>query len=279
MKLIAGWLLAACAATVAFAQGPGAAPNLTAAQIVEKNASARGGADTWRKIQTMAWTGHVESANAPGRNLPFLLEQKRPSSTRFEIAAEGQKAIRIYDGANGWKLRPGSSGIPDLQPYTADELRFARDAQVIDGPLMDDAAKGGAITLGGVDEVEGRKAYTLNVKLPSGASHRVWVDAETFLEVRFDRNLRNPVGQPAVASVFYRNYRAIEGLQMPMTIETGSAMGKAKDKLVIERIALNPELNDRMFAKPNAPFHRRNGVAVDTRGAPPASALRPAPSH
>ncbi len=102
-KWIAGWVLAAFAASAALAQ---AAPTITAAEIVEKNAAARGGVEAWRKIQTMAWAGHVESANAPGRDMPFVLEQKRPNSTRFELMADGQKSVRVYDGSGGWKLRP-----------------------------------------------------------------------------------------------------------------------------------------------------------------------------
>jgi hypothetical protein len=280
MRRIAGWALAACLSisTLANAGEPVAAPGLTAAQIVEKNAAARGGLEAWRKIQTMVWVGHVESANAAGSRLPFVLEQKRPNKTRFEITADKQKSVRIFDGANGWKLRPGSSGKPELQPYTAEELKFAQDAQVIDGPLMDYAAKGVAVTLGGVDEVEGRKAYRLNVRLPSGVTHRVWIDAQSFLDLKLDRVSRNPLGQTGTVSVYYRNYQTIEGLQIPLTIETGAATAKATDKLVIDKIALNPPLEDQMFAKPRVPGARRNAVTVDTR-VPQAvpRTVRPAP--
>ncbi len=54
----------------------------------------------------------------------------------------------MYDGTHGWKLRQASSGSPDLQPFTPDELNFARDAQGIDGPLMDYLAKGNERRIG-----------------------------------------------------------------------------------------------------------------------------------
>ena len=264
IKIIAGWLLAVGTAVAALAQQTVAAPDLTAAQIVEKNAAARGGTDAWRKINSMAWAGHVESAKEPSRQLPFLLEQKRPNNARFEIVAEGQKSVRVYNGTDGWKVRASSSGKPELQSYSADELKFARGAQVIDGPLMDFVTKGSIITLAGIDAVDGRKAYVLDVKPPLSGLHRVWVDAETFLEARFDRSYRNAAGQPAVATVLYRDYRPFEGLQIPVTIE----MGEAMNRLVIERVALNPPLDERMFAKPAVPVTRRGGAAVvDTRSA------------
>jgi outer membrane lipoprotein-sorting protein len=272
-KWIAGWLLVACAASAPAQVGP----DISSAEIVARNAAARGGTEAWRKIETMAWTGHVESANARGHNLPFLLQQERPNKARFEIVAEGQKSVRAYDGSSGWKLRTASGERPEFQPYTAEELKFARDTQVIDGPLMDYATKGGLITVLGVDVVAGRKAYVLDVKLPVGGLRRVWVDAETFLELRHDREFRNASGQPAVASIFYGDYRPFEGLLLPVTIETSGMDGRPANKVVIERVALNPPLEASVFTQPPGPAARRPGaVVVDTRPAARANPMAPA---
>jgi hypothetical protein len=276
LVVAAGCVALACAA--ASAAEPAPVPELTASQIVAKNALARGGLEAWGKIQSMVWVGHVESAEVPGHNMPFMLEQQRPNSTRFELVAQNQRSVRIYDGTSGWKLRPGNGGIPELQPYSEEELGFARDAQAIDGPLMHDIARGAAITLIGVEEFEGRKSYALRATLPMGAAHRVWVDAETFLETRYERDIRNAAGQTGTASVRYRDYQAFQGLQLPTIIETTSASGEAANRLVIEKFALNPPLDPRMFSKPNAPTKRHHGVTVDTRK-PPAAATPPAAPH
>jgi hypothetical protein len=209
--------------------------------------------------------------------VPFLLEQKRPDRTRFEVTVDGQKAVRVFDGTDGWKMRAGATGRPDVQPYTADELRFARGAPVIEGPLMDHAARGATIALAGVQDVEGRKAYALDLRLASGSSYRVWIDAETFLELRYDREFVNAQGRPTVTSVYFADYRAVEGVQLPFTIETGTPDGKTRDKLVIERVALNPRLAERTFAKPGSAAARRRGVTVDTRSAARDNLARPAP--
>jgi hypothetical protein len=259
--------LAACLSAAAPAQEPTAVTGLTAPQIIEKNVAARGGLEAWRKVDTMAWAGRIESANGPAPSMQFLMEMKRPNKTRFEILSGGQMSVRIYDGADGWKLRPTSTGV-DLQPYKAEELRFSHDGHVIDGPLIDHAAKGIGVALEGVEEVEGRKAYRLSLSMPSGARQRVWVDAETFLDVKYDREATNPQGRQSVVSVFYRDYRTVGGLLVPLVIESGAAAGKATDKLIIERVALNPELDERLFAKPNVPTRR--GVATVGGGPPQA---------
>lgn len=265
MRRLVAWILSGCISSLAVAgeleQG------LSANQIVEKNVAARGGQDAWRKIQTMIWVGHIESANAPVPNLPFVLEQKRPNKTRFEIKAQNQIALRVYDGTHGWKIRPTSSGKPELQPYSSEELSFAVDGQGIDGELMDYQAKGITVALDGIDEVEGHKAYRLNVRLPSGTSHHVWIDAKTFLDIKYDREFRNAQGQSGKLSVFYRNYKTIEGLQIPLMIESGADITKASDKMVIDKMLLNPLLEDAVFAKPNIPGRGNVVSAEDPRQA------------
>ena len=268
---LTAWAVAAAAATVLAAE-PAAAPALTADQIVERNAAARGGLEAWRKVGSMAWSGRVESAGRGGRKAPFLLEQVRPDRTRFEVTIDGQKSVRVFDGSEGWKMRTSATGRPEVQPYTAAELRFARGAPMIEGPLMDHAARGATIALAGVQEVEGRTAYALDLRLASGSAYRVWIDAESFLELRYDREALSAQGWPTLTSVFFADYRAVQGLQVPFVIETGTPDGTARDRLVIERVDVNPRLDDQIFAKPGPGVTRRRGVAVDAR-----SAARPAP--
>jgi outer membrane lipoprotein-sorting protein len=258
-------------AALALPRAWSAALDLTAAQIIEKNAVARGGVEAWRNIDTMEWTGRVSTIGGPTQSMPFVLEQKRPNLTRFVLVTQNQKSVRVFDGTTGWKLRPAEGGKPDLQSYTEDELKFARDSQAIDGPLMEDVAKGGTFSRGDVESVDGRQAYTLTVKLPSGVTHRIWVDAQSFLESRFDREFLTAAGRTAVASVLYRDYRTFEGLQLPTTIETAAGNDKPANRLVIEKVVLNSRMDERAFTKPGPPPPRHHGVAVDARGSTPAA--------
>jgi hypothetical protein len=268
----------AAAATAAPAVMAAPGLGLTVSQIIDKNAAARGGAEAWRKIRTMVWNGRVETAEMPGHSVPFVLEQQRPNSTRFELEMQNQRGLRIYDGTNGWKLRPTGDGPPDIQPFSVDELNFARDAQGISGPLMEDVAKNGSVELTGVDEIEGRKAYVLTARLKTGATHRLWVDAKTFLEVKYSRDFRTASGPPAAATVTYRDYHTVEGLEIPMIIEGSSANGRTANKIIIERVALNVPLDERDFAKPNVARRHSHGVTVDTRGPAPGAGVRAAPT-
>jgi outer membrane lipoprotein-sorting protein len=277
MTRIALWVLVSCLTAAAYASEQIPEHDLSADQIVEKNVAARGGLDAWRKVQTMVWTGRVDSKNAPAQDLPFVLALKRPNKTRFEISVLNQKAVRVFDGREGWKVNPSGMGSENLRPYTMDESKFAHDEQVIDGVLIDHQAKGVDVTLDGIDKVDGHDAYRLAAKLPSGVIRHVWIDAQTFLDAKYDREARGSRGQPVTVEVSYSNYRNVDGLQIPFMIESGAATSGNRDKLTIDKVTLNPPLEDVIFAKP-ASLGRRNSVSIDVDASPALRAMnRPPP--
>jgi len=277
MKRIALWVLVGCLTAVMYACEQIPEHGLSADQIVEKNVAARGGLDAWRKIQTMAWVGHVESANAPSEELPFALALKRPNMTRFEITVLNRRTVRMFNGKQGWKVSPSATGSSEARPYTMDELRSAHDEQVIDGLLIDHQAKGIEVALDGIDKIDGHSAYRLSAKLPSGVTRHVWVDAQSFLDVKYDREVRGPHG-PVTVEVKYGDYKDVEGLQIPFTIESGVVAAGKSDKLIIDKVSLNPPLDDTMFMRPGSQG-RRSSVSVNAELSPPAppTLSRPSP--
>lgn len=274
MKRIALWGLAfGLGLSIAACAGSDEATSskLGVEQIIAKNVAARGGADAWHKIDSMVWIGRVETtgSGAPAR---FVLAMKRPNKTRFEVVSMNRMALRIFDGTHGWKLRPVRRGEEgNLQPYDAQELKFAHDEQVIDGPLIDHAAKGIDVKLDGVDEVEGRKAYRLEVRLPSGATRRVWVDASSFLEVKSEHESHTPLGSSAPVDVYYREYRTVEGVKLPVVIDSGPASAQPIDRLTIEKVEVNAHVDDAMFARPLVAAQRSHSIALPPVGVAPGA--------
>jgi hypothetical protein len=282
----------------ALSAGKPAAPRLSAEQIVARNVAARGGLEAWRKVKTMLWTGHIESVRATVPSLQFMLAQERPNKLHFEINAMGDRTLRVFDGTHGWKLHP-AHGRPEVQAFSDEELRFERSGPGIEGVLFDYAAKGSTVEVKGIDEVEKRKAYHLVVRTEAGETQHVWVDTKTFLELRYDRPAATS-GAPRTVSVVYRDYKDTEGLKIPSIIETGVGAGTAPDRMIIEKVVLNPPLDAQAFGEPGAPRkntraargrlpfppHRppgpRDGYpppwALPAPAAPPATPSNPAPA-
>jgi hypothetical protein len=129
------------------------------------------------------------------------------------------------------------------------------------------------VDLAGIENIEGRKTYRLHVKLASGARHDVWIDAKTFLDAKYDRTSYRPTGEAEIVSVLYRSYQTVDGLQIPGTLEIGGGPRTAAARMVIEKIALNPPLDDKVFANPGG-TRRRQMATVDVK--PPAGDPRQA---
>lgn len=238
----------------------GTAPShLTAKEIVAKNVKARGGLDAWRKVSTMVSIGHLETGNPSAPRVPFVLQQSRPNKTRFEVHVHQKTSVRVFNGVEGWKLLPSGGGGTEPVPYTAAEIQGARDALGMDGPLIDYRAKDIGIKYDGTDEIAGKKAYRLLITWPSGTIRRWWVDATSFLDVKYDRGSHTPTGEVATVTVSFANYKSIDGLQIPLSIVTGQENGKETEAMMIEQIFLNRPISDKVFSQPHAPVLRHAG--------------------
>ncbi len=115
---------------------------------------------------------------------------------------------------SGWKLRPFLNRRV-VEPYTADEMKLASMQADLDGPLVDYAAKGTRIELDGMEKVEDRDTYKLKLTMKSGQAIHVWIDAQTFLEAKIEGQPRRLDGTDHPVEVYFRDYRTVNGLQIP----------------------------------------------------------------
>jgi outer membrane lipoprotein-sorting protein len=267
----AAWALdpSAGAGAPAAVQAPAGSPPAVE-ELLSRYAQARGGAAAWAAVQSMGWTGRVET-DGPGRApVPFLMVFKRPGATRFEVIQQTQRSVRVFDGSHGWRMHPGGERGLQVDDYTPEELAAARDACGLDGPLVDPAAKGVKVSVEGSDVVDGRAAWRLRVALPSGAVQRHWIDAQDYRDLRYERTAHDRAGRVGVLTVWLRSYQEVEGLRMPMQIETRLPDGRLADRLVIEKVAINPELSADSFAPPDTrplKMAPHGGVIVNATGA------------
>ncbi|WP_322027194.1 outer membrane lipoprotein-sorting protein [Burkholderia sp. BCC1977] len=240
--------IAASAAGTAQA-GAASAGRASAAQIVERNVAARGGLQAWRTVSTLTLSGLMEAGGKKNTALPFVMTLKRPHKSRFEVRFNGQTAFQVYDGAQGWKVRP-FLGRDEVEPYTPAEAKSAAQSAELDGPLIDYASKGSTVQLTGSEMVEGHRAYVLKVTTKERVERRVWIDAATYLELKIDGDPRVLDGRTHRVSVFFRDFRKEGGLVVPHTLETAVAGVKGTHKLTIDHVAVNQPVDDTSFGKP-----------------------------
>jgi hypothetical protein len=242
-------LLLLAAPLVVGADSPSAPVALTATQIVEKNVAARGGLQAWRSVKTLSMSGKLDAGGKQKVQLPFVLEMERNRKTRLELQFNGQTAVQVYDGTNGWKLRPFLNRN-DVEAYTPEELKAASMQADIDGPLVDYAAKGTKVELEGVQQVDGRDAFNLKLTLNTGQVQHIWVDTQNFLDVKIEGTPRRLDRRYHPVATYLRDYRSVSGLMIPYVNETAVEGVRQTEKIIVEKVVVNPRLEDARFSKP-----------------------------
>ena len=238
---------------------------ITADQVIEKNIAARGGLKAWQEVGSMTMTGKMDAGSKQNVQLPFVMKLKRPRMSRIEIDFAGKTAVQVYDGTNGWKVRP-FMGRNEVESYTAAETRTAAEEAGLDGYLMNHDAKGIKVEMAGTDLIEGRNAYKLKLTLNDGQVRNLWVDAQTFLEVKIEGTPRRLDGKMHNVETYYRNYTPVSGLLIPFVLETAVEKVQPTRKITFEKVILNPKLDDNAFTKPEIP-----GIKI-LKNPPPSTA-------
>src|SRR5260370_5995420 len=252
VSLYAGCLLSLTAATTSYgaSTAPAHAPAaLSVDQIVERNVAARGGLAAWRAAKTLTIAGEMDAGGKPNHALPFVLKEKRPRKSRLEIVFKDQTSVQVYDGTQGWKVRPFLNRN-EVETYTPAEMKSAAAEQDLDGPLVDYAAKGTQIELAGSDPVEGHPAYKLKLTLHNGEKRNLWIDAGTFLELKMEGEPRKVDGQLHNVAVYFRDYKPEHALTTPRLQQTAVEGVKQTYKMTISRVAVNEPMDDSLFQKP-----------------------------
>lgn len=215
--------------------------------ILAKNADAKGGLAKMKAVKTMRAIGKVTIG--PGMEAPITLEQKRPKSMRVEVTVQGLTIIQAYDGTVGWMLNP-MSGRKDPEPMPSEMMKNVEEQADMDGPLVDYKDKGNKVELLGKEKAEGAECYKVKVTLKSGDTRTYYIDAENYLEVKVEAKT-TVRGTETEGDTIIGDWKEVGGMMMPFSIDSGQKGAPARQKITLEKIEVNPVLDDARFKMPD----------------------------
>jgi outer membrane lipoprotein-sorting protein len=210
-KALSGLVLAAVVTVPAAAQ--------TVDEVIAKSFEARGGLDKLKAVQSIRMTGRMTMGPM---DLPMVIETKRPASLRLDVTVQGTIAVQAYDGTTGWAISPMGTGQPEVLP--AEQAKVMADQADIEGPLVDYKAKGHQVELLGKEKIESGDAYKLKVTKKDG----------TEIE-----------GEGTIG-----DYKEVGGFLWPHSIQNGAKGRAEKQTITIEKIEINPAIDDARFKMP-----------------------------
>src|SRR5437667_12476600 len=219
----------------------------TADELIAKNIQAKRGMDKIKAIKTVRMSGKLDAAG--GFTGLIGQENMRPNLVRETFTLQGMTQVQAYDGSLGWQIRP-FGGHKDPQLMGEDDVRDLMIDSDFDGPLVDYKAKGNAVEYLGHDTLDGDDVLRLKVTLKNGDIVYYYLDPDTFLEIRTERQefVRGSVREN-VADL--GSYKKVGGVMYPFSVASGPKNDPSSwQSVTIEKMEVNVPVSGSEFAVP-----------------------------
>jgi outer membrane lipoprotein-sorting protein len=216
-------------------------------EIVTSNIAARGGRARIQSLQSYRATGTATASG--GRVARVVYEIKRPGLFRLEFSSQGTKSVFAHDGETGWQVAPLAGQFEPQKTTPETDRGFGNDERDIEGPLVDWRKKGHMVELMGREMLPGGQAFKLEVSLEDGSIRHDYIDVESRHNVRseFRRTIR---GVDVLLVDTFSDFREVDGLVFPHLIETHVKDRPEVIRIVVEKVELDPDLDETRFQFP-----------------------------
>jgi hypothetical protein len=220
----------------------------TADEIVSKNLVAKGGTEKIKALKSLKMTGRFQQGDFQA---DVGQESRAPNLIRETFALQGMTQIQAYDGNNGWQISP-FQGRKDPELLGEDDLRNVIEDADFYGPLVDYREKGNTVEYLGPATVDGDDAYRLKVTLKNGDIFYYYLDPDTYLEVRIEKQqfIRGSVRESLTN---LGSYKLINGVYLATSLEVGDKRNpNSMAQITFSKIEANLQLPDSEFKMPGA---------------------------
>jgi hypothetical protein len=129
--------------------------------------------------------------------------------------------------------------------------RLALEQADIGGLLLGWKVKGHAVELIGRVTEGGRDTWKLKVTPKGGTARHLYLDAQSYLLVRSE-SPRQLAGRTVEAETSFADYREVGGLRFAHSIEIGVKGRPRRISVRVEKVEIDPVLDDSRFRMPEA---------------------------
>ena len=224
---------------------PFGAHSQTVDEIIAKNAQARGGIEKLRAIKTLRLTARLSQGSF---RASYVQENKRSDKVREQTIIQGMAQTQAYDGKTAWQINP-FGGRKDAELMSADDSKGLIIDSDLDGLLIDYKDKGHKAELLGHDSVEGTDCFKIKLILKDGDIRYYYLDADSYLEIKIETQT-TVRGAVRFTDTMLGDYEQVDGVYFPFSIEVGETGSEERVRLTVEKIEINPSLDDTLFSLP-----------------------------
>jgi len=219
---------------------------LTLDELVAKHYEALGGLEAIRSVQSRRLTGRMTVA--AGMEAPIKAQYKRPTKLRIDFIVQGMTGSQAYDGETAWVMMPFLGQTTPKKLSTDQAANLIKQAE-FDGPLVDWKKKGHQVELVGLAQFEGKDAYKLKIVRKNGDVRYQYLDSGSYLTIG-QEGKEVVQGKDVAFKSIIGNYKHVNGLYLPHSFENRQDGAEAGQQITFDRIELNVDIGDEVFAMP-----------------------------
>ncbi|MEY3240402.1 MAG: hypothetical protein RIR11_1840 [Bacteroidota bacterium] len=218
----------------------------TADEIIAKHVEATGGS-AWDKLKTVKMDMSMTSQAAPGMVIPMSITTVHKKAMRMDVSLMGMTQSSCINGDKGWATNP-FQGQMDAEPLTADQVKEMKEQTDLAGHLNGYKEKGYTAEYLGKEDVEGTELH--KIKLTMSPTHIQYslIDPESYMEVK-QISVVTVDGKEVTSESMMSDYKTIEGLTMPYTVEQNNPMMGAT-VMKVTKLEINPSVDEKIFEMP-----------------------------
>lgn len=212
--------------------------------ILVKYTSFIGGADNWKKVQSIISKG---TYNYNGIEFPFTAYSKAPNQYKYIVPFKGKFFAQAFDGRIGWKIDAFKGEKNKTMLNGKDALAMMNEADVeLESPFINYLQKGHDALLEGVDSVEGVACYKVLFTRRNGDMETYFFKINNCELVKKQAPSKNAEFEETVLDTYYRDYRTIEGVTIPFMLESKNN-NQPVLTITIKKIIFNKPIADEEF--------------------------------
>ena len=208
---------------------------LTAEQVIEKYITVMGGKEKLSQIkdETMKLTGAMQ-----GMNLVITITRKAPNKLYQSIDFGVGQQKTVFDGTRG-KV----SAMGQEQEMTGAQLEEMKIQSMLNA-FLDYASLGIKLELAGMETINKKDAYKINLIYPSGKKNTQYYDANSGYLLRTNSTIESPQGT-INTTIDYDDYKELNGFMVAHKMIQGTPMGSIE--LTLTSYEVNKNVSDDLF--------------------------------
>ncbi|MGI9541768.1 MAG: insulinase family protein [Cyclobacteriaceae bacterium] len=210
--------------------------DLTAQKVIDQYIAALGGKEALMKIVDFTT---VSTASMMGQEMKVTSISKVPNKVYMDINAGGMEVMKqVFDGNNMKAYQMGQA-----MPIPEKEAKEAAITSYLFGELKYDEL-GVSAALTGLEKVEGKDCYVVEITLPTGSKATQYFDKASGLKIKESKTVETPQGEFSQSFVF-DEYKPVSGVMFPHKMAMSS--GPQNINMEVTSLEVNTGVADDQF--------------------------------